>query len=358
MAPDETRTISRPTSRVRASTPTSCSIRSGSMPPSAVVSEDEPTLTTIRRAPASSSRIVQLTRQVFRSMFLDVIRPIVLPTTLYGWPFFDQSLVLAARAQNLCADVDLRSEVEDHGIRPSNNHTVPGLRAQLQQSVLDANPVQPVSEVTDSLSVGEVGLAYPPLRLVAAYPPQLAVQLHGELGLITDRLRPDDDACRRWRRLGGTSSHDQTSHSVDQLVQALAASGGNRKDLKSPVAQLTNSELGNLQGIGDVDLVQRDEPRPIFQPSMLFQLRLDDIKIGDGIAAPFVGGAVDHMDDRSASLDMTQKVEPETAALTSTCDQARYISDGKADITSDHDPQIGHQGRERIVGDLGAGAGD
>src|SRR4051812_13880999 len=51
MAPEETRTISRsPPLRLLARTSTSASTRSASSPPEAVVSDEEPTLTTILRA--------------------------------------------------------------------------------------------------------------------------------------------------------------------------------------------------------------------------------------------------------------------------------------------------------------------
>src|SRR3954451_16754732 len=51
MAPEETSTISRsPPLRIFASTSTSASTRSASRPPAAVVSDEEPTLTTILRA--------------------------------------------------------------------------------------------------------------------------------------------------------------------------------------------------------------------------------------------------------------------------------------------------------------------
>ncbi|MEZ0096100.1 hypothetical protein ABH925_007307, partial [Streptacidiphilus sp. EB129] len=61
IAPDDTSTISRPGTLVRASTSTNASTRSASNPPDAVVNEEEPTLTTIRRAFSTSSRRVPVT---------------------------------------------------------------------------------------------------------------------------------------------------------------------------------------------------------------------------------------------------------------------------------------------------------
>src|SRR6185436_14954257 len=119
----------------------------------------------------------------------------------------------------------LRREIEDHRVRGSNGEATSGLSAKLQQLIFDADTVQPVCEIPDSLGVGEVGLPYPSLWLVPAYSPQLTLALHGELSLIIDRLGPDDDSCRRWWWFGSTSSRDQSSHCVDQLVEALPAPG-------------------------------------------------------------------------------------------------------------------------------------
>ena len=56
MAPEETRTTSRPAPRAMASVSTSPWMRPGSIPPVGVVSDEEPILTTIRCAPAISGR--------------------------------------------------------------------------------------------------------------------------------------------------------------------------------------------------------------------------------------------------------------------------------------------------------------
>src|SRR5215216_2338098 len=131
MAPDETRTISRPASLAPASTLTSCSMRCGSMPPSAVVSEDEPTLTTTRRAVASSSRIV-ISRLVVSGLVGGVVGAIPLTPAPCGGSFIGQPLVLAATAEDLRADLDLGGEVKDHRICAANRDTVAGLGAKLE----------------------------------------------------------------------------------------------------------------------------------------------------------------------------------------------------------------------------------
>ena len=137
-------------------------------------------------------------------------------------------------------------------------------------------------------------------------------------------------------------------------MQALAAPGRDRKNLQPPIPQLPHSKLSDPLRVRDVDLVQRNQSRPIFQPAVRLQFRLDDIKIGNRVAARLIGGAVDHMHDCSATFDMAEEVEPEPTALAGACDQPRHVSNREADITGDHDTEIRHQGRKGIVGDLGA----
>ena len=132
-----------------------------------------------------------------------MIRPILLPPPLYSRPVLGQSLIMTSRAEDFRADVNLRREVEDHRVLAADGDTIAGLRAQLQQSIFDPDPMQSVGKVADRLGVGEVGLAYPSLRLGTAYPPKLTFRLNGEPRLIIDRLGPDDDPRRRaavqWR---------------------------------------------------------------------------------------------------------------------------------------------------------------
>src|SRR4030095_17035957 len=106
MAPEETRTISRPANLAPASTATSCPIRCGSMPPLGVVKDEEPTLTTTRRAPASSSRMVTLIGQVFGLRLPGVVGPIFCTSTLGGGSLFDQPLILTAPAEDLRTALD------------------------------------------------------------------------------------------------------------------------------------------------------------------------------------------------------------------------------------------------------------
>ena len=63
-----------------------------------------------------------------------------------------------------------------------------GDRAELEQPVLDAEAGEPVGEVADGLVVGEVGLAHPALRALAAHAEADAVAVllahDGEAGVV------------------------------------------------------------------------------------------------------------------------------------------------------------------------------
>ena len=95
--------------------------------------------------------------------------------TAGGGPLLLEALVLAAAGEDLRAGVDAGLEVEDDGVvGVADEHRVALDRAELDEPVLDAEPVEPVGEEADGLVVGEVGLAHPALRLGAAHPPALA----------------------------------------------------------------------------------------------------------------------------------------------------------------------------------------
>ena len=61
------------------------------------------------------------------------------------------------------------------------------------------------------------------------------------------------------------------------------------------------------------------------------------------------------MHDDGAALDMPQEVQPQPLALGGTGDESGDVGDRVADIAGLDDPEVGHKGREGVVGDLGAG---
>jgi hypothetical protein len=74
--------------------------------------------------------------------------------------------------------------------------------------------------------------------------------------------------------------------------------------MQPSVVHIAGSHLSDLPGVRDVDLVQGDQPRPVLKSAMRLQLSLDDIEIGERIAARQIGGSVDHMDDGGTSFNV------------------------------------------------------
>src|SRR4051794_2005080 len=234
MAPEETRTTSRPALRTAASASTNASILAGSIPPAGVVREDEPTLTTTRAAAAIAGRrsVIVLVEppgaRARRSgslgigseavVVLGVVGGVLLPSPPGGRPLLGEPLVLAASAEDLGTDLDLRSEVEHHRVRAADGHPVAGPGAELQQPVLDADPVQPVSQVADGLGVAEVRLTDPALGLLTADAPQVALLGDGELAALVDGPGAQHDPPGRRRRHQGPTLRDQVRHGERQSL--------------------------------------------------------------------------------------------------------------------------------------------
>ncbi|CAB4851464.1 unannotated protein [freshwater metagenome] len=61
------------------------------------------------------------------------------------------------------------------------------------------------------------------------------------------------------------------------------------------------------------------------------------------------------MDEDAAALDMAQELKAQPFALARTGDKTGDIGDGEDDIARRDDPEVGYQGGEGVVGDLGPG---
>ena len=107
--------------------------------------------------------------------------------------------------------------------------------------------------------------------------------------------------------------------------------------------------------VGHVDLVEGHQPRPVLEAAVAGQLVLDDVEVVDRVAAGLDGGGVDDVHQRRAALDVAQEVVAEAAALAGALDQAGHVGDGERRVAGAHDAEVGHQGGERVVGDLGPG---
>ena len=104
--------------------------------------------------------------------------------------------------------------------------------------------------------------------------------------------------------------------------------------------------------VGQVDLVQRDQPHAVLEAAASGELGLDHLEVVDRVAARFVGTEVDHVDDRLAALDVAQEVEAEATPLGGALDQAGHVGDGVGHVARHDDAEIRHERGERVVGDL------
>ena len=82
------------------------------------------------------------------------------------------------------------------------------------------------------------------------------------------------------------------------------------------------------------------------------------VDIGDRVAARLERGAVDHVDEHRAPLDVPQKVQAEAAALGGAGNQPRHVGHGERVLARGDDAQVRGQRGERIVRDLRLGRRD
>ena len=237
------------------------STRSGSMPPAAVVSDDEPTLTTTRaprrrgrtvtavpvvrgrpRQPSASARsprcrlVVGTPSRRATSARVSCSPRSAIAASISrrrcGAGRLLEPVVLAAPAEQLGAGLDPGSKSKTTALSASPmSDGVARRGAELEQPVLDAEPVEPVGEVADGLVVAEVGLPDPALGLLAADPPAARrSRVDRELGAAAGRRSAA--ARSGWaRRAGASARRAATSSAIanDQLAQALVAGGRDRE---------------------------------------------------------------------------------------------------------------------------------
>ena len=231
----------------------------------------------------------------------------------------------------------------------------PAWAPELQQLVLDADPIQSVSQIAHRLGVAEVGLPTQRSGLVprtrhSSFSRPMVNSSAPVTGAGRITIRGGDGGGADARRFP-----DDLGHGENQPLQPGSGLGGDLEHLQAAGLQLRLRDLGQLATVRDVDLVQGDQPRPILQPAVGSQLGLDHVQIGDRVPTRLEGGAVEHVHDRGAAFDVAQEVVPETATLGGAFDQAGHVGDGVGGLPSHHDAQIRHQGGEGVVGDLRPG---
>ena len=148
------------------------------------------------------------------------------------------------------------------------------------------------------------------------------------------------------------------------------AGGGDFEDAVAAGFQLRADEFGHVLAVRQVDLVQGDQPRAVVQRDnfavsagvahvngVLFQLGFDNGEVGERVAVGFQRAAVQNVHQGGAALHVAQEVVAQALAFAGAFDEARDVGDGEADLAGLDHAEVGDQGGERVVGDLGPGGG-
>jgi hypothetical protein len=138
-------------------------------------------------------------------------------------------------------------------------------------------------------------------------------------------------------------------------------------DLEDPVAAFLEvglHECGELAAFRHVDLVQRDELRPLEERLLAVgnwiggEFAENHVEVADRVAARVQGGAVENVQQGGAAFDVAEELQAEALALAGAFDESGDVGDGVPHLTGVDDTEVGVQGREGVVGDLGPGGGD
>src|SRR6201996_6973523 len=359
IAPEETRRTWWPLWVRAQMASVSAAMRASSIAPLFVVSDEEPTLTTVRGDPAISGRAGPTPLSLSPLSFL----PPWPPSSCSTASSF-QTPVRATRAGCVTATRrEFRVPVEDDRVvEVADQHRVAGLGARLGEGPLDAQPGQSVREVANRLVVGEVGLVDPAQRLLAADQVRAVVRADDLEAGVLDRRRADHHADRLRFRRHRAGLLDDLGHGELQLAQALRGSGGDLVDGEAACFKLRLNQVGEVAGLGDVHLVEHDDPRAVgeagacqagaYQFLVGGEFGLDRVQVGDRVTAGLVRRAVKDMHERRAALDVAQEVEAEALALARTGNQAGHVGDDVLNVARLGDAEVRYEGRERVVGDL------
>ena len=137
------------------------------------------------------------------------------------------------------------------------------------------------------------------------------------------------------------------------------ADGRDLEHAESAGLEVRADELGEILGLGHVDLVERDDLRALEKRQLALRDRVggelgeDHVEVAQRVAPGLERRAVEHVHERRAALDVPQELEPEPLALAGALDEPGHVGDGEAHIARLDDAEVRVQRRERVVRDLG-----
>src|SRR6185312_12086992 len=160
-----------------------------------------------------------------------------------------------------------RLPVEDHAVARADDDGGSRDRAGLEQGVLDARLREAVGEEADRLLVGEVRLCHPALRLAADDAVDVAARaslhLHGEAGIICGLRAQHDSRCDRTSGSRCAIGLHELAERIGQFAKTVAARRRALEDAITAGLELGSDQVGQIAALGHVDLVERDELRPL-----------------------------------------------------------------------------------------------
>ena len=160
---------------------------------------------------------------------------------------------------------------------------------------------------------------------------------------------------------------DEGGDGVFQGLDAFAGDGGDGEE-RQLAALGKGGELFELVGVGDVGF-GGDEDGGLGGEGGVEGLELggDDLEVGDGVGAggAFGGagvGDVDEVDDDGGALDVFEELDAEAVAEVRAFDEAGKVGYGEGEFVGEvadlDDAEVGLEGGEGVVGDLGPGGGE
>jgi hypothetical protein len=222
-----------------------------------------------------------------------------------------------------------RLPVEDHGVVDrADEHGRAGDGARGEQRVLDAGALQPVGEIADGLVVGEVGLADPPGRALAD---DAEDGLAGVSSRMTSKPFVVHGLGPERRRAAGRS---RLAISARPASPARAIAKVNSRSPMCATAETTNTSIPRSRRSGSTSSASsrasgtsallsttirtrsasgRPPSRPARQRTGASSC-LDDLEVRERVAAGLQRGAVDHVDEHRAALDVAQELQAEALA--------------------------------------------
>ena len=168
----------------------------------------------------------------------------------------------------------------------------------------------------------------------------------------------------------GAVKFDGIGQSELELLNALAGDGGDVVE-RELFALGEGGELLELVGIGDVDLGGYEQGGLGGEGGIEgFELGGDDVVVVDGIGGFALGAFggdggvrdVDEVDEDASALDVFEELDAEAGTEMGSFDEARHVGYGEGtlvgSVTDLNDSEVGLEGGEGVVGDLGLGGGE